>query len=497
MHKNAALVGLALMFWFLPDAAFGQMRKHAWEFDVYAGQVAFASELELDNGEIGGIRVAWNITDFIGFEISADRTTTLVEEGGGSLFPFLLPGQTISMEARTYKADLVLNMRSSLRRWRGFALFGIGSIEFDPRNPLPPGVVQNNTESTLVDFGGGARYFIKDWISLRGDGRVEYAPGDTFTNARVTLGVSFHLGGKSPRDIDEDGVSDVKDTCPDTKLGATVDAHGCPSDSDGDLILDGLDDCPDTPEGWPIDDKGCPTDIDGDGVVDGADECADTPTGAVVDDLGCPIDTDEDGHYDGLDACPGTPIGAVVDETGCPMDTDGDEVIDGLDLCPDTPKKVVVDEQGCPIDSDEDGIFDGLDQCTGSAPGTIVDETGCPRIRPAVGEKLILEGITFTRNGATLEEDSYPILEEILVTLQYFEDWRFEIQGHTDSDGTIEINQLLSDQRADTVRQWFVSRGIASSRLTAKGYGEASPISDNLTDIGKQRNRRVELLRTR
>jgi OOP family OmpA-OmpF porin len=90
-------------------------------------------------------------------------------------------------------------------------------------------------------------------------------------------------------DSDGDGVSDKWDRCPETPMGATVDARGCSADSDRDGVLDGLDQCGNTPRGAKVDTRGCPMDSDGDGVFDGIDRCEGTAAGASVDDRGCPI----------------------------------------------------------------------------------------------------------------------------------------------------------------------------------------------------------------
>jgi outer membrane protein OmpA-like peptidoglycan-associated protein len=496
MRKSAAIIGILLSFTLFSRETSAQSRKGNWEIDGFFGPTFYGSELKLGNENQIGIRASYNFSEWLGVQMSYDTVSTQVEDIDSTLIiGSLPPGEVFDMDVDTVKLDLLITGATAARRWRGYGVVGLGKIFFNEAQPYTQLIQPGNTESTIFDVGGGAHFFITDWISAVGDLRIEYALGDSFTVLKPTLGIAFHLGGQPPRDVDEDGISDVEDHCADTPYGATVDLRGCPSDTDGDLALNGLDECPGTPDGWPTDEVGCPTDVDGDGVPDGADQCADTLTGAVVDDVGCPIDSDGDEIFDGLDACEGTPTGAVVDETGCPIDSDNDEVWDGLDQCPDTPRLVVVDEVGCPVDSDDDGIFDGLDQCPGSAPGTNVDETGCPRIRPAVGEKLILEGVLFDSNSATLAEESYPILEEVLITMEYYGDWTYEIQGHTDNDGTLEINLALSELRAESVRQWFMERGIAEERLTSKGFGQSTPLTDNLTDIGKSRNRRVELLR--
>jgi OOP family OmpA-OmpF porin len=74
--------------------------------------------------------------------------------------------------------------------------------------------------------------------------------------------------------------------------------------------------------------------------------------------------------------------------------------------------------------------------------------------------------------------------------------WRFQIEGHTDSDGGAAYNLALSQRRAQAVVDDLVKRyGIARSRLIAKGYGLTRPVASNATDAGKALNRRVELVR--
>jgi OOP family OmpA-OmpF porin len=69
-----------------------------------------------------------------------------------------------------------------------------------------------------------------------------------------------------------------------------------------------------------------------------------------------------------------------------------------------------------------------------------------------------------------------------------------EVAGHTDSVGSEEYNQGLSERRANTVRDYLASKGINASRLTARGYGEGRPVASNDTSEGRQENRRVELV---
>lgn len=278
---------------------------------------------------------------------------------------------------------------------------------------------------------------------------------------------------------------------------------GRPADSDGDGVPDRRDRCPDTPRGATVDEHGCPKDSDGDGVLDGIDRCPDTPRGATVDAKGCPLDSDGDGVFDGIDRCPDTPRGATVDASGCPRDSDGDGVFDGIDRCPDTPRGAKVDANGCPLDSDGDGVFDGIDRCPDTPRGTEVDATGCPRPEPARAaplfpderRSLVLEGVNFAYDKAELTTESHAVLDQVAASLRDWPEVRVEIGGHTDSRGSDAYNQRLSQARAEAVRAYLQSKGVADSRMNARGYGEGKPIASNETEAGRAQNRRVELTR--
>ena len=381
----------------------------------------------------------------------------------------------------------------------------------------------------------GIRLPIGGRMALRLDGRIDYLPNSSLSatqGSALTLGASAGLSvfafGGPPRDSDGDGVPNKIDECPDTPLGAVVDAQGCPLDGDGDGVFDGIDRCPDTPQGAFVDEYGCPSDTDGDGVFDGVDVCPNTPAGAVVDANGCPIDSDEDGVFDGLDQCPDTPRGATVDPNGCPSDTDGDGVFDGIDECPNTPPGSVVDDRGCPVDDDGDGVFNTQDQCPNTPPGTEVDERGCTIERDSDGDgvpdsrdrcpntapeqevdergcsilfeveqgevrRLVLRGVAFETGRSALTQDSYGILDQIAERLVERPDVRIEVAGHTDNTGSRSLNMRLSLERAQAVKAYLARRGVEPSRMVAEGYGPDQPIATNATAAGRAQNRRVEL----
>jgi len=237
-------------------------------------------------------------------------------------------------------------------------------------------------------------------------------------------------------------------------------------------------------------------DSDGDGVIDTMDKCPNTPAGRKVNAQGCELDTDGDGIVDGLDKCPNTPAGRKVNAQGCELDTDGDGIVDGLDKCPDTPAGRKVNAQGCELDTDGDGIVDGLDKCP-----TIFAKTadGCPEpvVVPApvaAPQKLVLGDVLFETNKATLTQDATGTLDQAAASLQEWGHVKVEVAGYTDDRGTPEYNEKLSLRRADAVRTYLIGKGVDADRLTAKGYGESSPVADNTTVEGRSANRRVELV---
>ena len=106
---------------------------------------------------------------------------------------------------------------------------------------------------------------------------------------------------------------------------------------------------------------------------------------------------------------------------------------------------------------------------------------------------LTRTGVTFDFNQATLRPESMPSLERAAAVLGALPGQSFEVQGHTDSVGEDKYNLGLSTHRADAVRSWLVDHGVAAGQLTSRGYGETVAIAPNDTDIGRARNRRVEL----
>jgi outer membrane protein OmpA-like peptidoglycan-associated protein len=164
-----------------------------------------------------------------------------------------------------------------------------------------------------------------------------------------------------------------------------------------------------------------------------------------------------------------------------------------------------------PADSDGDGVTDDRDQCPGTPPGTQVNEVGCPLPPPpppcktpevgeridlsgcGTGDTIVLRGVNFDFDKASLTANAKVILDGVADSLIAQPQIQIELGGHTDSKGSDEYNQSLSDRRAASVVDYLVGRGIDAGRMTSHGYGETQPVADNETDEGREINRRVEL----
>jgi outer membrane protein OmpA-like peptidoglycan-associated protein len=414
--------------------------------------------LRLDNGQAGpGARLGFFLTDRIALEAE------------GSWIPTDGPGE-VDVNYIPLHARVVLNFPAG--EHVGLLLgAGYSHSKFSDAYDVSDHGVSGNA---------GIRLGLGDVTSIRIDTYVDYIPSPDNGAPEnwhwgIQPGLSFMLGGRDagPRDRDADGVPDDVDECRNTPAGDRVDARGCTvQDADGDGVFDDADACADTPAGERVDAKGCPLpkDADGDGVNDDADACADTPKGDEVDAKGCPLpkDADGDGVNDDADACADTPAGEQVDAKGCPLpkDGDGDGVNDDADRCPSTPSGVEVDAEGCQV------LFE------------------------PTRKTLILEGVNFEVGKATLTPESETILTAVAEALVANDSVRVQVTGHTDNTGSLALNRRLSLARAQSVREYLISKGVAEDRLTARGFGPDQPVATNRTAEGRAQNRRVELTRT-
>jgi outer membrane protein OmpA-like peptidoglycan-associated protein len=122
-------------------------------------------------------------------------------------------------------------------------------------------------------------------------------------------------------------------------------------------------------------------------------------------------------------------------------------------------------------------------------PGTTVER---------VGEDTLLvhfdSDVLFDVNSAVVDSDGRATLEDVAGVLEEYPKTAVVVQGHTDSTGSEEHNQALSERRATSVRNFLVGRGVDDDRLAALGYGEGFPVASNDSESGRRQNRRVDIL---
>ncbi len=248
------------------------------------------------------------------------------------------------------------------------------------------------------------------------------------------------------------------------------------------------------------------TDRDGDGVPDADDLCVEVPEDldAFKDADGCPeLDNDNDGVADSADRCPlqAEDRDGFDDGDGCPDDdNDRDGVVDAQDACPNEAGAAL--EGGCPSrDRDRDGVPDGIDQCPDQAEvvNGYLDVDGCPDAKPSrveiTSEQIVIkQRINFATGKATILADSFPVLDDVAQVMKDYPKLKVEIGGHTDNVGDDNGNQKLSKNRADSVFEYLLGKGVAAPRMVTIGYGETRPIDTNRTEEGRLNNRRVEFI---
>jgi len=452
------------------------------KFNAYSGTLVFSAE--------GGITMGY--TDYKDFEYDYLGRTSLEyffptnSNGSFGLRIFSGVGFLAGKDSRW-----TLNyFRTKLQYIGGGATFalslnddvfpyssvGVSYLWFSPKamdDRNPSNVLTGNYKGNEVNFHGelGVRIMLASNLSFNLSGGAQVSPHDNLDNINV--------GGKTDLFF----------------VGAAGFSFSffTKQDSDGDGIDDGKDVCPNTPGGIKVDELGCPLDGDFDGVPDYLDKCSGTPKNVKVDNYGCPLNSDGDNVPDYLDLCTNTPAGVVVDEFGCPVDEDADGVADYLDECPGTAANIPVDKKGCPLDSDLDGVPDYVDLCPDTQPGEKVDQNGCVIVE--LKQMILSAGTNFAYNSTELLSSAYRELDKMVEVMKQNQGTNWRIEGHTDSKGKVEVNKRISLLRAQSVYNYFVSRGIDGRRLQVVERGEEFPVADNSTEEGRAENRRVVIIR--
>jgi len=123
-----------------------------------------------------------------------------------------------------------------------------------------------------------------------------------------------------------------------------------------------------------------------------------------------------------------------------------------------------------------------------------LEGTGVHVVRSGNDIRLVMPGdVTFETNSSSLDSKFFSVLDSVGTVLQEYKSTLVTVAGYTDSTGSADYNQQLSEKRATTVALYLHSRGVAKERLAAIGHGEANPVAGNDTAEGRAKNRRVEI----
>lgn len=154
-------------------------------------------------------------------------------------------------------------------------------------------------------------------------------------------------------------------------------------------------------------------------------------------------------------------------------------------------------------DRDGDGVLDKSDKCP-DVPGP-VENYGCPKkvevvtpppvvVAPPETKIELKQRIQFAWDSPKIESTEFPALNQVTKTLLDCKKCRVKIEGHASSEGDVEHNNVLAQQRADAVLNYLASQGVPTENLTATGFGSSVPIASNDTEEGRIENRRVEFV---
>ena len=455
-HLNKLFVA-ALMAMSLTAQAQDEDNPWAISFGVNAVSTRFGSGSDLQNNFDKYFKTEeWNVLPSVSY-INVSRHV-------GNNFSFGLTGSVNKIDKMVSRIPgtntHVLNKVDDLTY---YGVDGIIKYSIMPKSWFNPYIHVGGGYTWLdeqgngtVNGGIGINFWFTENVGLTVQSTYKHTFEDQFGEANVPrhiqhfAGLTFKFGGK---DTDKDGIYDKDDACP--EVAGLPQFQGCP-DTDGDGIPDKDDACPEVAGLAQF--QGCP-DTDGDGIADKDDACPDVAGPASLQ--GCP-DTDGDGIADKNDKCPD--VKGPRENGGCPWpDTDGDGVLDKDDLCPDV-------------------------------KGTAANR-GCPEVTEDVVKKLndYAKTILFNSGKATFKDETYVVLENMNKILKEYPNAKFVLEGHTDGDGALQLNQTLSENRAAAVKTWLIEHGIAPDRLRSVGFGKTRPIASNKTAKGKALNRRVEV----
>ena len=407
-----------------------------YEISPVIGYNVPEGNLNLDNDIIGGVEVQFNGLD------SAIKPELFILHSNGVKSENLAASEVNSAD-KTNITRVGVNGVYEFTESTAVIPFAKAGVGYETMSQS----VTNNSDGAFVDAGAGVKVPFTENLALKLEALYMLKYNDNSaggnwgdSNLAVLAGLTYSFGKKAQKaapvpvdgDDDNDGVLNSQDKCPTTPAGQSVNAEGC--------FVDGDD--------------------DNDGVLNSQDKCPTTPAGKSVNAEGCFVDGDDDndGVLNSMDKCPTTEAGQPVNAEGC---------VEAIEA-----------------DDDNDGIANSLDICPATEIGKTVNEDGCPTI--------VKLHIKFPNDSAAIDASSEAIMQKYADFLKTYTSYSAKIVGHTNNLGEESYNQMLSEKRANAVRDMLIEKGAPAESLTASGEGEANPTVSNDTREGRAENRRIE-----
>ncbi len=484
MHLRRLMTGMAMLLVAAPVISFSQFRDDGLSLGVKLGTIFSTMEENAHAFGYGGRgffrhKLAPHLRGELGLDfgqMSGDKFETLVIPADYRFLFSPYIGQT----------------------WAPYFYAGLGYMYFETEKFPPSGGAQKSSgRSGFVPVGAGVQFMTDDRIALELSAGYTISFVDGFTSYsalkkgnywNAMLGVSI-VGEDEDQDPDKDGLL--------TKEEKRIKTDPLDPDTDDDGLTDGEE-----VRKYKTDPLN--PDTDGDELKDGEE------VKNILSSLGLPLyasaamdrsemvllqtggygtdplnpDTDGDKLTDGAE---------VLRHKTDPLrpDTDGDRLTDGDEVL--THKSNPLN-----VDTDAGTVDDGVEVRRGTNPLNPADDV--PKEQPLeieVGKAIVLEGLTFEFNKATIKAESEPVLNRAYEILRDNPSIEVEIHGHTDNVGKASYNLKLSQARANSVKQWLVKKGVDAGRIGTKGFGFVRPIASNDTDEGRQMNRRIEFVRVK
>lgn len=464
-------------------------RAGAFSVSPFVGGYTFDGEQHLETAPVYGLRLGYDVTKHFGVEAVADYLATEQTRGERSF------------NALSYRLDLLFNMMPDGPLVPYLAAGGggitIGHGESFSNTPNVLGYTGGRNTAATANAGLGFKYFFTDSVALRGDARQLFIFGEkTFYNWEYSAGLSFLFGGRTtpppPAPVAAAQPAAPAPLPPAPAATLTVAPKSVTKGESATLkwTSQNATDCSIAPAIGKVNTQGSTT------ITPAADtaytlSCSGaggTTTSMVDVAVALPVaPAAPPAPQADLKISPRTvPQGETATLTWTSRNATGCNIQPGIGQVPPQGTKTITPTADMAYTI----------TCTG--PGGTTDCTANlaiaapPQPAPTREQLCVTLDINFATGKAKIAPQYRDELEKVANFMKEYPQVKGVIEGHTDNKGSKALNDRLSQERAQSVKNYLTKEfGIEPSRLQAKGYGFSKPIADNATAAGRQKNRRI------